>query len=336
MEYAEYIEWIQMGCPIREDVFDLDISQCDLAVIDPDICNLVNLKNINISKNQIAFLPDSFFKLFNLETFVAFSNNFKTVSDKFSCLMNLKFLDFSENQLTTIECDFKLLKNLNFVGFSGNKITTFPSSIGYATKIKHMDISNNELVEIPESIGDIESLENLDVSYNKLVTIPPKIGSILFLKLNVVGNNLTYIPANVCHLLEMYESYIQPHFCNEVIDAKFKIIKLLVNPPVISTEKVIESVFFDTTLSDEAKKVIIQFYSHEKDTISNLNLTFIDVFCAVWNRIMCERYPEDLKRWLSHDLESHKSRCSKLKCKLDCKSIKCKINTIINCLVNVC
>ena len=61
--------------------------------------------------------------------------------------------------------------------------------------------------------------------------------------------------------------------------------RLISIPPTFTTDVVLESIISDETLTSFTKQSLLE-YSKNNDLISDVNVTFLEVLTAVWNRIV--------------------------------------------------
>ena len=220
------------------------------------------------------------------------------------------------------------LPNLQELYYYSSDGTTIPSTIGALHNLRTLYLANNRLETIPSEIGNLNNLETLDLSENLLTTIPAEIGNIQNISnLSISGNPIEYIPPNIRRLFIR-----QKHAQGVYIDAqsvhnstvqqtiKDSILRLISIPPTIESDKVLSYILTDSTLTDFTKQSIVE-YTQNTDLISELNVSFLDVLTAVWNRIVNNEYSTDIKKVLNCEMEDSK-----------CKCFTGRVSRLVNCL----
>ncbi|KAG2718326.1 hypothetical protein I3760_03G215100 [Carya illinoinensis] len=183
------------------------------GTLPPFICNLKNLKAINLSNNSFSSteFPRALYNCSKLENLDLSQNYFTgAIPDDIHCMarlhnLNLGGNNFSGNipssigQLTELRklklfnCEFigslpleiGNLSNLEELGLAWNSkmMPRLPSDFTKLKKLKVLWMANTNLVgEIPDKIGEMTSLEKLDLSSNYLTG---KIPSSLFMPKNL-------------------------------------------------------------------------------------------------------------------------------------------------------
>ena len=150
----------------RYNATGLDLSNCELTQLPPEILEMTNLRELHLYNNELTALPESIEKL-----------------------SNLTFLNFHGNELTTFPQAIEKLISLNSLHLNNNRLTSIPESIGKLTNLTVLLLDDNQLTTLPEAIGQLTKLTLLDLRRNQLTTVPKAIGKLTKLTgLNLNGN----------------------------------------------------------------------------------------------------------------------------------------------------
>jgi Leucine-rich repeat (LRR) protein len=172
------------GCPIDEDLGDVENIQAYLA----DIDGSDNLTSLDLSDNDLEKLPDNITDLTRLTHLYLGGNKLSTlptlidkeIDDYFFDRMvrgshledydfhnydRLKYQPKSIDTLTNIT-------NLISLDLSNNELEFLPTSIDNLTKLIYLNLSNNKLRFLPYSISNLTNLAYLNLSENSLYELP--------------------------------------------------------------------------------------------------------------------------------------------------------------------
>lgn len=148
---------------------ELDLSDCQLDFLPPEIGRLSNLQNLNISNNQLKSLPPEIGQLSNLTLLHAYRNQLTSLPTEIGQLSNLKKLDVSYNRLEALPAEIGQLSNLTWFEVSNNKLSSLPVEIAQLQSLTWFDLEANPIqtppIEIVErGIGSIKDyLRQLDI-----------------------------------------------------------------------------------------------------------------------------------------------------------------------------
>ncbi|MDW8273524.1 MAG: leucine-rich repeat domain-containing protein [Chitinophagales bacterium] len=137
----------------------LNVSTNELEVFPPQLCELRNLKNLDLSLNRITGIPVCIGKMASLE----YLN------------MNGFFFNTPERKLKTIPREICRLEKLNTLSLKDNVIDSLPSCIGQLKNLEHLDLRDNLLSSLPDSIIYLRKLKKLLLKANELSSIPTEI-----------------------------------------------------------------------------------------------------------------------------------------------------------------
>ena len=342
----------------------LNLSNNQIQQLPPDICNLITLKQLYISNNQLLILPSKIGKLVNLEKLEIIKNYLVKLPPSFGSLKSLKDLDLSHNRLVhlpasctglenlqTIILNFNKLKtlprmisnisNLKTLKCSDNKIRTLPEDLFNLVNLEHLDISINRIWELSNNISELINLRTLDISRNHLSIIPSGINRLhQIYKIDISGNPLEHIPPQVIRLLNtriqinnsIYGDNQNIHN-HDVQQSVIKSIENIMNIPrrenCMSLETVINQVAACPILTSKTKEALLE-YMDDKSVHTILNITFEELFLAVWNMYILL----DENEMQSHEriINSLLDRLNQEMLDSECKCFTGRITRLINTL----
>lgn len=195
----------------------LDISNCNLAELPPEVLNLPKLKDLNVANNKISQLPASLVgNLDSLQNFNLAGNQLTSLPEglikKFeekslqlrdNLIPNLQFgekelsqlplytnlnealknpdkvvrLSISNFKEVPIE-DLKKFKNLQDLSLNNSYLKELPTDIGDLKNLQDLSLINNNIKELPASLGKLSQLKSLNTSLNPLEKLPESIGEL--------------------------------------------------------------------------------------------------------------------------------------------------------------
>lgn len=322
----EYRQWRSSGCPIVLTVVAIDITDSNITSIPPEIENLKNLEALYLSNNNLTSLPVEFGNLQNLRELHLTRNKLTYLPVSFGNLQKLQVLHLTHNNITVFPQDLLYLENIRVLFLSYNNISTIPAEIENLKTLRTFYITNNRLAYIPPELGNITNLENLAVSYNALTYLPYEIGNLRHLSHLYVSNNpIDYIPPNIERIINgkaqgIYEDTQSVHNSTVQQSIKSSILRLISTKPAIDSKEIITSIFDDHILSDFTKRSLSE-YSQNTDLISDVNVTFLDVLTAVWNRILPSEHSTAIKNVLNIEMAD-----------AECKCFTGRVSRLVNCL----
>ncbi len=309
----------------------LDLSFNDLTVVPSEIGNLNNLQLLCLSDNQLTTIPPEIGNLQSIKTLDLYKNQITTIPHEIGNLRTLQVLHLSFNNISEIPDEIGNLTALQTLGLSNNTLKTIPSSIGNLHAIREFYLYSNQITAIPAEIGNIRSLQSFDISGNKITNLPAELGTLPNItSLNLFNNPIEYLPPNIRRIVErqrqsqgIYGDKQSVH--NSMVQATIKssIMRLLSIPPSLGSDAVISDILSDNTLSDFTKQSLVE-YSRNTDVISDLNVTFLEVLTAVWNRVVTNENSNDIKHVLNGEMKD-----------AECKCFTGRVSRLVNCLSGI-
>ena len=187
-----------------EPVVRVDISMNSIEFIPNEICNLVDLKMLQIRNNKINYLPKELFTSCN----------------------NIQNIDGSNNMIQELDNSIGALHDLREIKLNNNKLRQIPTGIDDCYRLQHIELQENMIESLSDNFGNIKNLVHCNLSKNRLSTLPVLI-NLKSLKLLDVSNNqlselndlsalqsLTYLDAShnrLSYLERMPESLVRIH-----------------------------------------------------------------------------------------------------------------------------
>ena len=149
MTNEELLEIISTAA--REKQTQLELRECDITSLPPEIGQLTDLTRIYLNGNKLESLPP-----------------------EIGNLTNLTRLYLRDNKLESLPPEIGNLTNLTHIYIRGNRLTSLPPEIGNLTKLKGLFLSDNNISSLPPELKKLTQLGNLDLTRNP-IAIPPEI-----------------------------------------------------------------------------------------------------------------------------------------------------------------
>jgi len=289
---------------------------------------LTNLQKLSLSHNSITEIKglDTLTNLQELDLF----NNSLTEIKGLDALTNLQELWLSNNSLTEIK-GINTLTNLQELWLYNNSLTEI-KGLDTLTNLQKLDLSNNSLTEI-KGLDALTILQNLRLYNNSLTEIPIELLCLRRLTTFYYNDNpIEFIPPIVQRFIDrinrrnfdtdtIYNDTQNVHDSTIQKSIQTSIFKLLKRPLGNTT---IDSVFnqvMDDSVLTEKTKCLIGEYCTESAVHSILQITFTDLFIAVWNTIQNNKHSQEIKRILNTELQD-----------AECQCFTGRLSRLINCL----
>jgi hypothetical protein len=174
---------------------NLDIRDCGLAILPPEIGLLINLTVLKLSGNQFAKLPPEIGQLPNLQLLSLSGSQLTVLPTQISQLVKLEELYLNGNQLTELPPEICQLPNLRRLELEKNQLKKLPLEIGQLIKLHTLYLNGNQLTELPPEICKLTGLGDLDLRNNQLTKLPSGLRTLCRNKqLNCLGNPVYDLP----------------------------------------------------------------------------------------------------------------------------------------------
>lgn len=183
------------------DLVDLSLAGNNITHIQDDIQNLTSLRRLGLSGNWLSELPASIGKLKQLENLWIQGNLLEGLPKEIGDLGKLSVLALTGNMLEEIPESIGSLSNLQVLSISGNKLEQLPSGLGNLVALKVLAINGNFLKSLPISMQTLSLLEELSLQGNKIKYLPINLSGLSSLKqLSIADNELLDLPESIGEL----------------------------------------------------------------------------------------------------------------------------------------
>ena len=171
---------------------ELYLSSC--GNISEEICNLINLKKLNLSKNYKFSFQDRIENLLNPNAKLSHRQG---INDVYKNVGN-KIFNLDSSKIFTTPKNINKLINLEHLNISSCELKIIPEDICLLTTLTHLDISNNKNNKIPDKIGNLIKLTHLDVKNDYLEKLPESIGKLKKLNVfNFLNTTINALPEGI-------------------------------------------------------------------------------------------------------------------------------------------
>lgn len=164
----------------------------------------MNLNLLRISEVKLAIIPPEISNLINLQTLILYGNDIENIPCGFEKLDKLKFLDLSRNKISQIPDFINFLTNLDTINLSCNNIQEIPS-ISKLEKLINLDLSFNFVGDFTSLCQDnLLNLSSLNLKSNHVNIIPENLQNLSNLKqINLASNKIKCVPKSVVNLQKL-------------------------------------------------------------------------------------------------------------------------------------
>eukprot|EP00727_Mastigamoeba_balamuthi_P002474 m51a1_g12223 putative leucine-rich repeat-containing protein (2167) ;mRNA; f:41731-50444 len=207
------IEWVaketvSLAAARLPSLQELDVSQCLLSALPPNISELKSLLRLAIAANELRAPPKEVFSMTNIRS-ISLSGCLqcrKVIPDGIKNLVNLEELDVSHNKLGALnETALAALAKLRMLNVSHNRLRSL-HELPRLGQLEVLDASFNSLEVLVFRLSELTALAMLDVSQNRLAALTPAVGQLTRLRSLVAdGNPLASIPPTLCACTKLTE-----------------------------------------------------------------------------------------------------------------------------------
>ena len=214
--------------PIRDNIFKFQ----EFPKV---LCELKNLKELDLSYYHLKSLPNEFVNLQSLEK-LFLRGKFQEFPKVLCELKNLKELDLERCDFKTLPDEFVNLQNLEKLNLTWNKFQEFPKIVDILTRLKNLkvlylcecglnslpdefanlqsleklDLRGNNFYGFPKALYGLKNLKELSIEYCSLKTLPDEFVNLQSLeKLNLWGNKFKEFPKVINKLKNLKECDIK-------------------------------------------------------------------------------------------------------------------------------
>ena len=171
------IKWNSVGYVQNEhnQITRLDLYDCGLKELPPEIGKLQNLTKLNLWGNQLSNLPAEIVKLQNLSYLLLGNNKLSEFPLEIVTLQNLNLLDLGGNQLRYLPPEIGQLQNLMELNLEANQLNDLPLEIVKLQSLTHLLLQNNKLNGFASEIWKLPNLASLGLNNNQLSQFPKEL-----------------------------------------------------------------------------------------------------------------------------------------------------------------
>ncbi len=168
------IKWNSVGYVQNEhnQITRLDLYDCDLKELPPEIGKLQYLTKLNLWGNKLSYLPAEIVKLQNLKYLLLGNNKLNNLPLVIVKLQNLNLLDLSGNQLSYLPPEIGTLQHLTELNLEANQLSQLPAEIVKLQSLTHLLLQNNQLNCFVPDIWKLPNLASLGLNNNQLSQFP--------------------------------------------------------------------------------------------------------------------------------------------------------------------
>lgn len=340
------------GICYLENLAQLYLSNNQLCILPSQFGRLQHLQKLELSNNQLVRLPQSIGNLVALQDIDLSHNRLVHLPGSFSNLVNLASLTLSYNKLKTLPRMIANMGALNYIDARDNRIRILPEDLWQMNWLTTLKLSSNRLVTLHPDIGNLTNLRVLLLDRNRLTTLPPSIirlfpnpprPRIPMINLDIASNPIEFIPPQVRRVLTqqttiqntVYNDGQNVHNHQVQVSLQKSIENIMAIPQGASNipinthqNPLIEELVNygrEGFLTEETVKQLLEYM--EDDTVhSVLQVTFSEVFTAVWNMI------NKLSLDVPTDRRDILERLNQEMADSECKCFTGRITRLVNCL----
>jgi Leucine-rich repeat (LRR) protein len=190
---------IRVKLSLAEGSGKLDLSECGLTSIPPQVFELTGLEELSLAGNSLSSLPPEIGNLTLLERLQLSGNELTSLPEEIGQLQALKGLWVHGNRLVSLPVSLSNLTNLVQLSIAGNEIEALPEGIGALSSLKELAAAGNKIKKVPEALEGLKSLEILGLYGNELELLPSSVSTLTALReFWVQGNpSLTSLPPEI-------------------------------------------------------------------------------------------------------------------------------------------
>jgi Leucine-rich repeat (LRR) protein len=283
----------------------------------PEWQHLTNLQKIKCSVNQLTSLPE-WQHLTNLQI-INCSDNKLTSLPEWQHLTNLQIINCSDNKLTSLP-EWQHFTNLQRIDCSDNKLTSLPEW-QHLTNLQKIYCYNNKLTSLPEW-HHLANLQIIDCNNNQLTSLP--VGWIRLqnlMNIKYYGNPIEYIPPNLQRIIQrqyngqnIYQDTQNIH--NIQLSLHKSIEYLIKDKPSISIPQMKSEIINECIVHE-----LLLDYCNDNTIHSVLNVTFEEIFNAIWSKIRINEYKNEIIKILNIEMLDS-----------ECKCFTGRLTRLVNCL----
>ena len=323
-----------------KNIRELNLRWYPMINIRPEIKQFENLQTLDLSRNRIINICPEIGQLQKLYTLFLHENDIVNICPEIGQLLNLRELYLSYNLIISVCPEIGQLKNLRELYLSYNRIISVCPEIGQLKNLLKLNLSYNRMIRVCLEMGQLKTLQMLFLNDNQITIIPTNIIQCNNLvRFDYHDNNIEYyIPCvqrfldrinrinrinrirnNGGTIVNIYNDGQNVHTSSIQTSIKNSIFNLLNTRYKINE---VNNYIEDSVLAIKTKELITEYISL-KETHSNLDCTFEEIFKAVWNEILTLNvdFQDEVKKRLNEEMDDS-----------ECKCFTGRISRLVNCL----
>ncbi|MFB3390080.1 leucine-rich repeat domain-containing protein [Flavobacterium sp. LAR06] len=153
------------------DLSAADLSSDDLKVLMPDILAIANLTELILFANPgIEEFPDFICQLRDLRKLDIGGTNITGLPESIDQLSNLTHLAAYESKIRELPGSIGRLSKLKVLALEGNMLTHLPNTLSGLSSLITLDIPYNRITELPETLENLPRIQKLFFQHNPLST----------------------------------------------------------------------------------------------------------------------------------------------------------------------
>jgi len=193
------------------------------------LCQLKQLKKLDLYNNQLVTIPKCIKNLSNLEELDLQYNSLKSLPNELSKLTKLKSLDLQENGLGSIPSVIGKLTKLEKLNLELNNIKKFSTTLCQLKNLKYLSLNQNEISSIPSCVKNLKKVEEMSFISNKISKLPDGFFNLDNIKrLDFYGNEFTKFPSNAKNNKKLVYLYMHYNKITSIPDSIKNLKKLQV------------------------------------------------------------------------------------------------------------
>ncbi len=170
-------------------LLSLNIADCNLVQIPPEISELKYLRKLVVSNNPLRTLQLPEALATHTELFMLSANGCKLEVFPTCLPPHLKKFSADYNQICSLAGMPEQAPLLEEISLYGNHLEHFPEELLLFKALRILDLGNNQLRALPPTIRHLRYVQKLNLTANTLDTLPPEIAALSELQALYVGDN---------------------------------------------------------------------------------------------------------------------------------------------------
>jgi internalin A len=180
------------------NLIQLNLSGLGLSQLPSEICQLIQLQELELDHNQLSNLPSDISLLTNLQTLLLWGNKLSQLPPEIGQLTNLRLLNLHSNQMNQLPSEIGQLQHLQILYLDGHLLSQIISETSLFTHLLELFLKGKELCEIPIEIKRLSNLEKLHIWDSSLSNISPETWQTTNLKeLSITVSLINHIPSEI-------------------------------------------------------------------------------------------------------------------------------------------